>query len=212
MKHVLLIDDEPDTREWSSQLVLDAFGDVTIVEADSLKQANDRVDQYPISLALVDIHLPDGLGVDFIERTKPAKPTLFCVVLTAFDDSEYIFAALKAGADGYLLKNHDKQRLVHALRDIMNGAPPLSPSIARRIIKHFRVQAPVVRPQKPAMLTQRETEALSGIAQGLTRKELAENLGIRPGTVAGYIKRVYEKLDINNRAQAALAAKRMGLI
>lgn len=212
MKHVLLIDNKPDTREWSSQLVRDAFGDVTIVEAESLQQANERVDHHPISLALVDIHLPDGLGVDFIERVKPVKPTLFCVVLTAFDDSEYIFAALKAGADGYLLKGHDKQRLVHALKDIINGVPPLSPSIARRIIKHFRVQAPVARPQRPAMLTQRETETLSGIARGMTRKEVAENLGIRPGTVAGYLKRVYEKLDINNRVQAALVAKQMGLI
>jgi DNA-binding NarL/FixJ family response regulator len=212
MKHILMIEDDMDTRRWFSELLTKAFGVVNIVEAESLQQAESLVNQQPFSLATVDIYLPDGRGIDFIKKIKLFNPGLFCVVFTAFDDSTDIFAALKAGADGYLLKSQDKERLVRSLKDIMEGTPPLSPSIARRVIKYFiadEIQPPINR---PTMLTHREAEVLTQIAQGMTRNAIGEKLGIRPGTVAGYIKRVYEKLNITSRAQAALEAKRMGLI
>lgn len=212
MKYILMIEDDRNTRDWFSELLGKAFGKVKIVEADSLQQAETVVNRLPFSLAIVDIYLPDGRGIDFIKRTKKINPGLFCVVVTAFDDSADIFAALKAGADGYLLKSQDKEKLVRLLKDIMEGAPPLSPSIARRIIRHFNADEFQHLFKKPAILTQREAEVLIQVAHGMTRKEIAEMLSIRPGTVAGYIKRVYEKLNIASRAQAALEAKKMGLI
>jgi DNA-binding NarL/FixJ family response regulator len=212
MKHILLLEDDADTRVWFSELLIRAFGEVKIVPTQSLQEAEAAVDRHPFCLAMVDIYLPDGRGIDFIAKAKPLNPGMFCVVVTAFDDSADIFAALEAGADGYLLKSQDKDRLVRSLKEIMEGAPPLSPSIARRVIKHFGANGSSTEIHKPALLTQREAEVLTLIAQGMTRNETAQVLGIRPGTVAGYIKRVYEKLNISSRAQAALEAKRMGLI
>jgi DNA-binding NarL/FixJ family response regulator len=212
MKHILLIEDDKDTRAWVSQLLCQAFDDASIIEADTLEKAGQLVNQYPIGLAIVDIYLPDGRGIDFIAGIKSDQPGLFCVVVTAFDDSADIFAALKAGADGYLLKSQDKSLLVRSLKDIMDGAPPLSPSVARRIIKHFNADATPAPLHQPAILTKRETEVLIHISKGMTRNETADALSIRPGTVAGYIKRIYEKLNITSRAEAALEAQKLGLI
>lgn len=212
MKHILLLEDDLDTRNWLSVLLQKAFGRVHIVEAESLQQAETLFVHHLFNLAIVDIYLPDGRGIDFIKISKKANPGLFCVVMTAFDDSADIFAALKAGADGYLLKSQDKDKLVRSLKDIMEGAPPLSPSVARRILRHFNDDPSHPQFTRPSILTQRESEVLTRIAKGMTRNEIAEILGIRPGTVAGYIKRVYEKLNITSRAQAALEAKKMGLI
>lgn len=211
MKHILLVEDELSTQIWFSELLREAFGKVRIIIADAIHQAQELVYEYPFNLAIVDIYLPDGQGFEFIRKIKPVKPGLFCVVVTAFDDSKTIFDALSAGADGYLLKSQDKDKLVRQLQDITDGSPPLSPSVARRIIKHFDTSSKAhMRSEVP--LTQREKEVLQHIAKGMTRIEIAQGLGIKPGTVAGYIKRVYEKLNITSRAQAALEARRLGLV
>lgn len=212
MRHILLLEDDTDTRGWFSDLLLKAFGDSVIIPAESIQQASSLVDRHPFSLAIIDIYLPDGRGIEFIRTLKKNIPGIFCVVVTAFDDSADIFAALKAGADGYLLKSQDRDKLLQLLKDIMAGAPPLSPSIARRIIKQFTEAETHLTAPHATALTQREQEVLIHIAKGMTRIETARLLGIRPGTVAGYIKRIYEKLDIASRAEAALEAKRMGLV
>ena len=211
MRHILLLEDDTDTRLWFSELLHKAISDITIVEAEGIQQALTLLAEYQLSMAIVDIYLPDGRGFEFIKKAKQINPGIFCVVVTAFDDDTDIFLALQAGADGYLLKSQDKDKLVQSLQDIMEGAPPLSPSIARRIIKHFQVKEK--SPQEPRVaLTDREKDVLIFISKGMTRLEAANMLGIREGTVAGYIKRVYEKLNVSSRAEAALEAKRMGLI
>lgn len=212
MRQILLLEDDADTRVWFSELLGKAFGDVKVVQTSSIQQAENLIGRVPFNLAIVDIYLPDGRGIDFISKLKKIDPGIFCVVFTAFDDSADIFAALTAGADGYLLKSQDKEKLVQLLKDIMQGAPPLSPSIARRIIKHFNGVDQRATVQSSNTLTKREEEVLIYIAKGMTRNETADLLGIRPGTVAGYIKRIYEKLNIASRAEAALEALRMGLI
>lgn len=212
MRRILLLEDDADTRDWFSDLLGKAFGDATIIHAESIKQAAALLDEHEFNLGIIDIYLPDGRGIDFIRTLKQVAPGIFCVVFTAFDDSADIFAALKAGADGYLLKSQDRDKLVQLLKDIMEGAPPLSPSIARRIIKQFNETEARMAVLQTAALTQREQEVLIHIAKGMTRNETARLLGIRPGTVAGYIKHIYEKLNVASRAEAALEAMRMGLV
>jgi DNA-binding NarL/FixJ family response regulator len=211
MRHILLLEDDTDTRLWFSELLHKAISDIIIVEAEGIRQALTLLTEYSLSMAIVDIYLPDGRGFEFIKKAKQINPGLFCVVVTAFDDDADIFLALQAGADGYLLKSQDKDTLVRSLQNIMEGAPPLSPSVARRIIKHFQVKEKALQESRIA-LTDREKEVLILISKGMTRLETANMLGIREGTVAGYIKRVYEKLNVSSRAQAALEAQRMGLI
>ena len=211
MRNILLLEDDASTRQWLSELLHEVFTDIAILEARTIGQALALLGEHDFSLAIIDIYLPDGQSFPFIATAKKRSKSIFCVVVTAFDDDADIFTALKAGADGYLLKSQDRRMLIASLQEIMNGAPPLSPSIARRIMAHFRAASPQAAAQE-FELTPREQEVLTLIAKGMTRAEVAALLAIREGTVAGYIKRLYGKLNVCSRAEAALEAKRLGLV
>ena len=130
------------------------------------------------------------------------------MVATVFDDDAHLFPALRAGATGYVLKDQPAETLAAMLTGIVSGQPPLSPSIARRLLQHFQPA-----PATPAsQLTPRETEVLRLIAKGLTIAEVGELLGISRHTAADYVKEVYRKLSVGNRAEAALEATRLGLL
>lgn len=211
MRNILLLEDDAGTRQWFSELLRSIFPDITIIEAGTIKKATELLSKFDFSLAIIDIYLPDGQSFDFISRAKKCGKNLYCVVVTAFDDDSDIYTALKAGADGYLLKSQDKLKLAESLKEIMNGAPPLSPAIARRIMAHFRDDNEASANQDTP-LTNREQEVLTLIAKGMTRAEVARLLSIQEGTVAGYIKRLYAKLNVGSRAEAALEARRLGLV
>ena len=132
------------------------------------------------------------------------------VVATIYDDDTHVFEAIAAGARGYLLKDEEADQLVSLLQRIERGEPPLAPSIAHRMLAHFRA-APAPK-QDDAGLTARETETLSLIAKGLTIAEAAARMGLKPQTVASYVKTIYEKLNVSTRAEATLAAVRRGLV
>ena len=209
MKYILLLENDSNTREWFSKLLCEAFNDIRIVEAETLAQAQELFTKHPFSLAIIDIFLEDGIGIDFLNKIDKKKyPGLCCVIVTVDNDPDLIFSALKAGADGYLLKSQGDDKLVGSLKKILIGEPPLSPSVARHMIEYFREKDQ----KQDVQLTEREKEVLFYIAKGFTRKETANYLEIRPGTVAGYIKRIYVKLDVNTRAEAVIEALRMGLI
>jgi DNA-binding NarL/FixJ family response regulator len=210
MRNILLLEDDAGTRQWFSELLHSIFPDITIIEAETIQKATALLEASDFSLAIIDIYLSDGQSFDFITKAKKYGKNLYCVVVTAFDDDTDIYTALKAGADGYLLKSQDKQKLAESLKEIMNGAPPLSPAIARRIMAHFREDQEITAGQ--TVLTSREQEVLTLIARGMTRVEVARILQIQEGTVAGYIKRLYAKLKVGSRAEAALEARRLGLI
>lgn len=125
-----------------------------------------------------------------------------------YDDDQHLFAALHAGASGYLLKDMPAAQFIAQLRALERGEPPLSPAIARRMIQHFNQQSA----QPPNDLTPREEEVLRLIAKGYTLNQVAELLALSPHTVSGYIKTLYRKLDIRTRAEATLEATRLGLV
>ncbi len=131
------------------------------------------------------------------------------VVATIYSDDAHVFDAISAGARGYILKDEDEISLVQYLKRIERGEPPLAPSIAHRILAHFRSAAPT-RPDE-ARLTGREIETLSLIARGLTVSEAAARLGLTSQTVASYVKVIYQKLNVTSRAQATREAIRRGL-
>jgi DNA-binding NarL/FixJ family response regulator len=143
------------------------------------------------------------------ERLPHAAP----VVATVHDDDEHLFEAITAGAQGYLVKSQEATALAARLRRIDDGEPPLSPSIARRIMAHFRDQAREEKPLPPETdLTPRELEVLTLLAKGSRVAEAAQRLGLTEQTVATYVKLIYRKLRISSRAEAALAAARRGLV
>ncbi|MDH5766022.1 MAG: response regulator transcription factor [Gammaproteobacteria bacterium] len=211
MHNVLVLEDHPETRQWLIDILNNAFHEVTIAEASSQAQAFQHLKHNKFDLALIDLNLPDGNGVDTIRKITKESPNTYCVVATIFDDDEYLFPALEAGAQGYLLKEQTSEEFIHSLQGIIKGEPPISPSIARKMINHFHADTSDDTSDKPE-LSKREKEILSAIAKGLSRNEAAEVLGITSNTVASHLKSIYGKLNVSNRAQATLEALRLGLV
>lgn len=205
----LVVDDLVPSRRWLRAALGQAYPGIAVREASNVAEAMALLDPPP-DLALVDLGLPDGSGVQVIERL--AGGSTLCVVATVFDDDAHLFPALRAGAQGYVLKDMSHDELAQRLRGIAEGQPPLSASIARRLLRHFGpgLAAPQAEPE--ATLTEREKSVLQLIGKGLTVAEAAAALSLSRNTCAGYVKEIYRKLRVSSRAEAALAATRMGLV
>lgn len=211
MKSVLILEDIFDTRQWLKEVVLDAFPGCDIDEAATIQQAKKAIAEKAYQLAIIDLSLPDGKGNEILKQLNISNPACYRVVATIHHDDQYLFNALKDGAHGYLLKEQPRDELISLLKRILNDEPPLSPSIARRILRHFS-QLNTENETEKATLTARETEVLICIAKGFNRPEIAQVLGIKGSTVATFTKSVYHKLGVSSRAQAALEAYRLGLV
>jgi DNA-binding NarL/FixJ family response regulator len=212
MKNILLLEDLPEIRAWLKTLVLQVFPGAQIIECARVHDALQLVSAERFSLALIDLGLPDGSGVDVVAALRESQPEAQSVVVTIHDDDEHLFPALQAGAFGYLLKEQARELLTEQLQRISQGEPPLSPSIARRVIAYFAAQA---KPQASMMpevsLTERESEVLLRVAKGFTLPEIGVQLGLSRHTIADYVKQIYRKLNVSSRAEAALEAQRLGL-
>jgi len=213
MDHVLLLEDIPEIRAWLKALVQQVFPRSQVTECARVGDALSVVPRQRFELALIDLGLPDGSGVAVVEALREHQPEAQSVIVTIHDDDEHLFPALQAGAFGYLLKEQARELLVEQLQRISAGEPPLSPSIARKVIAYFTGQQR--RPQSPAVpdvqLTERETEVLLRVAKGFTLPEIGVQLGLSRHTIADYVKQIYRKLNVSSRAEAALEAQRLGL-
>ncbi|MFZ2234780.1 MAG: response regulator transcription factor, partial [Dokdonella sp.] len=203
-----VIDDLPASCDWLASALELAFPGIATNIAGSLDEARPYLDAMP-QLALIDLDLPDGSGVRLIERLAPGG--CCCIVASVFDDDAHLFPALHAGAQGYVLKDQSQEQLADMLRGIGSGQPALSPSIARRLLKHFQPVLPA-KAAPTSVLTPRETDVLRLIARGHTVADVAQLLALSTHTVSGYLKDIYRKLSVHNRAEAALEAVRLGLI
>ncbi|QPF75823.1 response regulator transcription factor [Roseateles sp. DAIF2] len=213
MNHILLLEDIPEIRAWLKALVKQIFANAQITECSRVQDALKQVQTQRFTLALLDLGLPDGSGVEVVTALREQQPEVQSVIVTIHDDDEHLFPALQAGAFGYLLKEQSRELLVEQLQRISQGEPPLSPSIARKVIAYFTAQS---RPQAAALLhevslTDRETEVLLRVAKGFTLPEIGVQLGLSRHTIADYVKQIYRKLNVSSRAEAALEAQRLGL-
>lgn len=207
MRHALIVEDLPDTQEWLARLVRLAFPGAECACAGTVQSALTLLRDARFELALVDLDLPDGDGTQVIEALHDMEPAPVIVVASIHDDDRHLFPALQAGAQGYLLKDQPMEQLAANLRGILDGNPPLSPAIARRLLGFFKEPAP-----GGESLTSREREALSYLAKGMKVAEMASAMGITRNTASDYVKNIYRKLNVSSRAQATLHAVRMGLI
>ncbi len=223
MQHALIVEDVPETSDWLSAILTQTFAGIHTTQSMTCQQARDALQTQYFNLALLDLNLPDGSGVDLISCVRQRCPDAYIVITTIFDDEEHILKALRAGAHGYLLKDSPDARFIQKLRGILSGDPPLSPSISRRILRYFmegnpeQPQPPAANPahtevNNPNNLSPREQEVLTLVAKGLSRNDVAKLLGLSNNTVARYIRDVYQKLNISTRAEAAVEACRMGLV
>ncbi len=206
---VLIVEDMPESLAMLRELADAAFPGSQCLEAVDVRTALGQL-VIPFQLALVDLSLPDGSGSAVIEALSRDQPECTIVVATIFDDDDHLFGALRAGAHGYLLKDEPLENLIDQLNGIRDGRPPLSPSIARRILEHFRAPQPAA--PAAVALTAREREVLGHLAQGVSLAEIGRRLGISPYTVGDHVKSIYRKLNISSRAEAALQAKNLGLL
>lgn len=217
MHSALIVEDLPDIRLWLGRLAQTAFAGIDVCPCGRRDEALAALRVRSFDLALVDLGLPDGSGIDVVAALRAVQPDALAVVVTIHDDDEHLFPALQAGAFGYLLKEQPAEALVAQLLRITQGEPPLSPPIARRVLGHF-AQAPARQQnlldqmQHEARLTERETEVLQRVAKGYTLPEIAQQFGLSRHTVADHIKAVYRKLNVSSRAEAALEAARRGLV
>jgi len=222
MKTILLLEDLPEIRAWLRNLVMQVFPGATISESARVSDAIDMVAAVKFDLALIDLGLPDGSGVDVVTRLRDMQPDAQSVVVTIHDDDEHLFPALQAGAFGYILKEQARELITEQLQRISQGEPPLSPSIARRVMAYFSAKAkPHLQANAMAYvlpnampnvsLTDRESEVLLRVAKGYTLPEIGVQLGLSRHTIADYVKQIYRKLNVSSRAEAALEAQRLGL-
>ncbi|NOR81401.1 MAG: response regulator [Methyloprofundus sp.] len=209
MKTALLVDDYAPIRELLLDVLQHAFVGIEVKQAENLEQAFQWSKQQTFSIALVDLNLPDGSGIDLIVRLREEHPQTFIVVATVFDDDHNLFSALGAGAHGYILKEESRGKLISLLEGIIQGNPPLSPGIARRLIQHFNSTPEKIN--DPYQLSPREKEVLQLIAAGKQRKEIARELNISVHTTSDYIKVIYRKLNVSSRSEAAIKAATLRL-
>ena len=216
MNNILLLEDLPEIRAWLKSLVLQVFPNARITECSRVQDALLQVQSVRFDLALCDLGLPDGSGTDVVAKLRDVQPDAQSVVVTIHDDDEHLFPALQAGAYGYILKEQSRELITEQLQRISQGEPPLSPSIARRVIQYFTAQAKIKREEEqPLMphvqLTDRENDVLLRVAKGFTLPEIGVQLNLSRHTIADYVKQIYRKLNVSSRAEAALEAQRLGL-
>ena len=234
---LLIVEDAPESIAFIARVLQELYPQARLWLAGSVSEALGMVRQQPgLDLAVVDLGLPDGLGDTVIAALHALQPDCMTVVYTLFDDDGSLFDALRAGAQGYLLKSDPPARIQAALAAMLAGEPPLSPKIAQRLLREFRARSgntadgmagfTGARDRQPrdgpsrseasaianSLLTPREIETLTLAAKGLRLPELAVHLNVTRATAATYLKRIYHKLSVNTRAEATLEAARLGLV
>lgn len=213
IERALVVEDVTSAAAWLSGLLQDVFG-CEIYVAASVREGRRKLSMYQPDLVLVDLGLPDGSGIELLRFAAQQFPECLRVVTTIYADDEHLFAALRAGVQGYLLKDEPDAKVRRALLSIADGEPPLSSLVAQRMLAAFGTPAPATQGgnEEDEALSPREREVLMLIAKGMRLPEVAEMLGISRNTAAGYIKSVYRKLGVSSRAEAALKAANLGLV
>lgn len=210
-------------------IIRQAFASADLVEAPSLQNARRALAEHSFDLIVLDLGLPDGRGEDFIPEIQQHQPNAYIVISTIHDESDRLLRALRNGAMGYLLKEQPAEQLVAEFQGLSRGRPPLAPAVTRRVLEHLRgmgapdqtqLQTPAARSDaEPAetldavqSLTAREREIFVMLAKGFSRPEIAGFLNISKHTVASHVEKIYRKLDISTRSEAAVIAEQHKMI
>ncbi len=207
MIRVFLLDDHEVVRRGLADL-LQAEGDIEVVgESGSAVEATHRVPALRPDVAILDARLPDGNGVDVCRDVRAVDPTIKGLILTSYEDDEALFAAIMAGAAGYVLKQIRGTDLVDAVRRVAAGQSLLDPAVTARVLE--RIRTGIEEPRELRSLTDQERRILEYIAEGLTNHEIAQRMFLADKTVKNYVSSVLAKLGLERRTQAAVLATRL---
>ena len=209
---VLLADDHAVVRKGIREF-LEEDGEITVVaEASNGIEALRLVAEHTPAVAVLDIQMPGATGIEVTRQIKARYPHVRVLILTAYDDDPYVFALLRAGADGYLLKNAGSDELVRAVKDTAAGGKVLDPDIAAKVVAQMTSGKPATAQDQVEPLTERELEILRLAGQGLTNRAIGLQLGISDRTVQGHLANIYGKLQAGSRTEAVTKALRLGWI
>ncbi|HEY8534285.1 MAG TPA: response regulator transcription factor [Micromonospora sp.] len=207
MIRVFLLDDHEVVRRGLIDL-LHSAGDIEVVgESGSAQEAVRRIPALRPDVAILDARLPDGNGIDVCREIRAVDPSIKGLILTSYEDDEALFAAIMAGAVGYVLKQIRGTDLVDAVRRVANGQSLLDPAVTQRVLE--RIRSGVEEPRELRALTEQERRILEYIAEGLTNREIAARMYLAEKTVKNYVSSLLAKLGLERRTQAAVLATRL---
>jgi two-component system, NarL family, response regulator LiaR len=210
---IIIADDHTIVRE-GTRLILEREDDIEVVgEASDGEEAVKQILEFKPDVAILDISMPKLSGIEVTKQIKTKLPSIAILILTAYDNDEYVFALLEAGAAGYLLKDVPGREIVEAVRSVYSGESVLHPSIARKVIQRAIIGTSKNVETKTAIdLSEREIEVLKLAARGFTNKDIAENLCISIRTVQGHINGIFHKLGVGSRTEAIFQSVKKGLL
>ncbi|MEO5688595.1 MAG: response regulator transcription factor [Burkholderiaceae bacterium] len=216
---ILVVDDDDAFRESVCAAIARDADMVLAAQVGNAEGAREAIALGGFDVALVDLGLPDGNGIDLIREIARTRPDVDVMVVTVFGDEAHVLASIEAGATGYLLKRSLNDTLGATVRELRAGGSPISPVIARQLLHRFKKDSPQpAQPSQPATviddggLSEREREVLLFIAKGFTVGEIANMLHLSAHTVATHVKHIYRKLAVHSRTEAVFEAGRMGLL
>ena len=209
IQNVIVVEDQLSTRNWLVSSVKSALEPKAVFEASTCQRAKQIFLTQNIDLAIVDINLPDGSGLDLIADIKALYQT-YCIVATIYNDEKHVYKAIQAGVEGYLLKDHTNEEICGYLKGLLKDKPPISPEVSRAMFRFIK-NIPI-KDEEHEVLSDREIEILTLLAKAYQRKEIANILSISHNTVSHHIKNIYIKIGITSKAEAVVEASRRGLI
>lgn len=218
MARVLIVEDDSAFRLRYAQMLSDDADFEVIASVGTGGEGIAMLDLRKPDVLLVDLGLPDVSGIDVIRHANQTLPKCECMVVTVFGDEEHVLASIEAGATGYLLKDASPENFLAGIRELINGGSPISPIIARRLLKRFQAETGAVAAENAGSkaddiaLSQREKEILHLASKGFNYPEMGKLMGISPHTVTSHVKKIYRKLAVHSRGEAVFEANRMGLI
>lgn len=210
MRKVLIVEDDAAFRSRFAEIIKSDPEFVVLAAVGSAAEGIAAIDRAPPEVLLVDLGLPDRSGIDVIRHAAKVAPHCESMVVTVFGDEAHVLASIEAGATGYLLKDASADQFLASIRELVSGGSPISPVIARGLLRRF-MPNPVV-PNNESNLSEREREILKLVAKGFNFGEIGGILGISPHTVTSHIKKIYRKMAVHSRGEAVYEAQRMGLL
>jgi NarL family two-component system response regulator LiaR len=209
---ILIADDHSVVREGTRQILEEEPDLEVVAEAADGEEAIQLADSYRPDLAIIDISMPKIDGIEATRQIKALYPAMAVLILTAYDDDQFVFSLLEAGAAGYLLKSVRGKELIDAVRRVNAGESVLHPAIARKVLNRFVAKPDQSGVLKEKILSERETEVLRLATQGLSNQDIADNLFLSLRTVQAHLGHIFNKLQVSSRTEAVVKALKQGWI
>ncbi len=220
---VMIVEDDPAFLQRFCGIVVRDPDLALFAAVSDLASARQALQKSAPDVLLTDIGLPDGSGIELIRETAVRYPETDIMVVTVFGDEGHVIASVEAGATGYVLKDSDDQEFTGLIKQLVDGGSPISPLIARQLLRRFRAPVVAAAPagagaaSRPGPvpdaggLSARESEVLGLLVKGFSFAEIAQLLAVSPHTITAHVKKIYQKLAVHSRAEAAYEASRLGL-